>query len=59
MDNNCWNPNNFNPYTDYQKIAKDYIDSLNLTPQSNATIDNINKTALLYATLDELNRHHK
>lgn len=32
MDNNYWNSNNFNPYTDYQKIAKDYIDSLDLTP---------------------------
>lgn len=56
MDNNCWSSNNFNPYTDYQKIAKDFIDSLDLTPKK-AT--DINKIGLLYATLDELNRHHK
>lgn len=58
MDNNYWSQNNFNPYTDYQKIAKDYIDSLDLAPKK-VTNDNLNKIALLYATLDELNRHHK
>lgn len=58
MDNNYWSPNNFNPYTDYQKIAKDYIDSLNLAPKK-VTNENLNTIGLLYATLNELNRYHK